>query len=343
MDGEFRLDSDGFRCGRVCDEPEIWRVELAMGRTFLPSVNVHVVLDGSDALVVDTGTWDDYNDTRLMRALVRLGVDPSRATVFCTHSHEDHTGLVRELACAGAEVVMPAQAMRDLQAFAQPSYRDFLVGRLVSEGSAPAAAGALVDTLWTDRADFTLDGVGVRTVEPGARLACGRWEFEVVATPGHTPGHCVLWLAGKRLAFTGDALLFACSTFISFWQDAPDSLGDHLRSLETLAAMGIDRAFLGHGEQKGSIAERARANIAHHEHRSARALAAIRQDPGCAGRELVSRMGWRAIGEGGLDAVPLATRWFLCAESIANLDHLVEQGLISRKKDAAGVFRYYPV
>lgn len=342
MSDSFRLDSDGFTCTRVCDEPEIWRVELAMGRTFLPSVNVHVVLDGPHALIVDAGTWDDYNDTRLMRALVRLGVDPSRATVFCTHSHEDHTGLVRELAVAGAKIVMSSRTLADMQAYSSPAYRDFLVRRLVAEGSEPAAAEELAAVLWTRRADFTLDGVIARTVEPGERLACGRWRFEVVATPGHTPGHCVLWLPERRLALTGDALLFACSTFICFWQNVPDSLGDHLRSLAKLADMGIEQALLGHGEQKGDIAERARANIAHHERRSARALAAIRGTPGASGRELVARMGWRAVGADGLDAVPLATRWFLCAESIANLDHLVEQGLVYRQKGASGVFGYYP-
>ena len=78
----FTLDSDGFACTRVFDEPEIWRVELLMSQTFLPSVNVFVVRDGAEALIVDTGTPDDYNDTRLMRALVRLGVDPSRSTLF---------------------------------------------------------------------------------------------------------------------------------------------------------------------------------------------------------------------------------------------------------------------
>ena len=116
----FALDSDGFACVRVSDEPEIWRVELLMERTFLPTVNVHVVRDGDDALIVDTGASDDYNDTRLMRALVRLGVNPTRATVFVTHSHEDHAGLVRELADAGARILMGEQALADLRAFQGP-------------------------------------------------------------------------------------------------------------------------------------------------------------------------------------------------------------------------------
>lgn len=338
----FTLDSDGFTCSRVCPEPEIWRVELAMGRTFLPSVNVHVVLDAGEALIVDAGTADDYNDTRLMRALARLGVDPARATVFCTHSHDDHTGLARELADAGAELVMSSRSLIDLQTFSSFHCRDYLIGRLVAEGSRPEVATELVDSLWGRRADFTLDGVAVRTVEPGESLTCGRWSFEVVATPGHTPGHCILRLAEKNLAFTGDSLLFACSSFICFWPGVADSLGDQLATLRAYADMGLERVFMGHGLQAGDFAQRALANAAHHERRSARALEAVRLAPGRAGRELVRDLGWRAVGEGGLDAVPPNTRWFIFAESLAHLDHLVERGLIARRRDGWGVERYFP-
>lgn len=338
----FALDSDGFACVRVSDEPEIWRVELLMERTFLPTVNVHVVRDSDDVLIVDTGTSDDYNDTRLMRALVRLGVNPTRVTVFVTHSHEDHAGLARELADAGARILMGEQALADLRAFAAPEYRDFLAGRLASEGFAPDVALDLANTMWTTRSGSMLDGVSVKTVQPGDHVRCGRWDFEVVGTPGHTPGHCVLWHPGLGIAFTGDALLFACSTFICFWKDTPDALGLHLQSLRKLGELGIQRAFLGHGEQEGSIAERAEANIAHHERRSARAIKAIREQPGRCACELFRDLGWHAIGAGGLDAVPLLTRWFIAAESIANLDHLVQAGSIRRVSDASGVARYYP-
>ena len=69
----FTLDEDGFTCRQVLDDPEVWRVELAMGDTFLPSVNAFVVRDADETLLVDTGTPDDFNDTRLMRARTRLG------------------------------------------------------------------------------------------------------------------------------------------------------------------------------------------------------------------------------------------------------------------------------
>lgn len=337
----FTLDSDGFACTRVFDEPEVWRVELLMSQTFLPSVNVFVVRDGDETLIVDTGTPDDYNDTRLMRALVRLGVDPAHATLFCTHAHIDHAGQARELAEAGVRVVVSRGTLADMRRFSTPTYCDYMTNRLVDEGVGPDEAEVLANSIWAHTTDFERDEVAYATVAAGDVVRCGRWEFEVVPVPGHMPGQTALWLAPKRLAFTGDVVLYACSTCICFWGGSDDALGDQLRTLDRLAGMGIEHAFLGHGLQEGVLAERCEKNIAHHERRSARALAAVTEHPGSTGRELVPALGWRVPFET-WDSVPALTRWFLVSESVAHLDHLVCLGRIRRERDSDGVNRYWP-
>lgn len=143
----FTLDSDGFACTRVFDEPEVWRVELLMSQTFLPSVNVFVVRDGAETLIVDTGTPDDYNDTRLMRALVRLGVDPAHATLFCTHAHIDHSGQARELAEAGVRVTLSRATLADMRRFSTPTYCDYMAERLVGEGVGAAEAEEMANSI----------------------------------------------------------------------------------------------------------------------------------------------------------------------------------------------------
>lgn len=341
----FTLDEDGFTCHRVLDEPEVWRVELLMGDTFLPSVNAFVVLDGREALVVDTGTPDDYNDTRLMRALVRLGLDPARTTLFCTHAHIDHMGLARELALAGVRVVVGEPVVGDMRHFAAPSYLGAISSRLAGEGVPAAEAVELADAIWDHALSLEREGIPFRAVAPGEVVRCGRWGFEVVHVPGHTPGQCVLWHPGERIAFLGDAVLFQCSTCVCFWGDDPgssgDPIGEQVASLGRLAGMGIERAFLGHGLQEGDIARRCLDNAAHHERRSARALAAIREEPGRTGFELVPAMGWHAPFDRWSET-PALTRWFLVSESVAHLDHLVAVGAARRERDADGVSRYFP-
>ena len=154
------------------------------------------------------------------------------------------------------------------------------------------------------------------------------------------PGQTALWLPERGLAFTGDVVLYACSTCICFWGGSDDALGDQLSTLRHLADMGVEHAFLGHGVQEGVLAERCQGNIAHHERRSARALAAVGERPGSTGRELVPALGWHVPFET-WEKVPALTRWFLVSESVAHLDHLVCCGRMRREKDDAGVNRYW--
>ncbi|WP_455136621.1 MBL fold metallo-hydrolase [Thermophilibacter sp.] len=337
----FTLDDDGFTCSRVLDEPEVWRVELLMGDTFLPSVNAFVLLDGGEALVVDSGTSDELNDTRLMRALVGLGVDPARATVFFTHAHLDHMGLARELALAGAHVVVSAGVRDDMRRFADASWRDEMVARLAGEGFSPAESAELADTIFPHTLDLARAGVPFDVLAPGERVRVGRWELSAVPTPGHTLGHTALWESRTRTAFLGDAVLYLCSTCIGFWGEGEDPMGEQIASLRRLAGMGIGHALLGHGMQDGDVAARCEKNAAHHERRSARALAAIRERPGQTGAELMWAMGWR-VRPGDWASTPALTRWFLASESVAHLDHLVATGAVLRTRDATGTTRYRP-
>ena len=338
----FTLDEDGFTCRRVLDEPEVWRVELLMRDTFLPSVNAFVVRDGSETLVVDAGTSDDFNDTRLMRALVGLGVDPERVTLVCTHAHMDHAGLARELALAGARVVVPEGVLLDMRRLAVPAWREEMVARMRKEGVGEAQSAELANVIWDHAVNFESEKIAFSTIAAGEVLRCGRWELEVVPTPGHTPGHCALWEGRTRTAFLGDAVLFLCSTCIGFWGEGEDPMGEQIVTLRRLAGMGIEHALMGHGLQEGSVAERCEKNARHHEHRSARALAAIRATPGQTGFDLVPAMGWRAPFDRWSET-PALTRWFLVSESIAHLDHLVAIGAARRVPDADGVHRYFAV
>lgn len=337
----FALDSDGFSCEKVFDEPEVWRVELLMGQTFLPSVNAFVVLDQGEALVVDTGTADDFNDTRLMRALLRLGVDPARTTLFCTHAHNDHAAQAAALAQAGIRVCAYRRTVEDMRLLPSRAYLDTMVSRLMVEGVEKDQAAQMAGAIWKHNVDIEAQGVRCESLAAGDHLVCGRWAFELLPMPGHTPGQCILWLAEKSLAFTGDVVLFACSTCICFWEGMGDSMSDQLESLARLRDLHVKHPMLGHGVPQGDLSQRCEKNIAHHLRRADRALAAAAEHPGATAFELVPHLGWHAHFDA-WDQVPALTRWFLVSESIAHLDRLVAIGSLTRKVDAHGVNRYFP-
>lgn len=324
----------------VFKDPEIWRLELPMGETFLPSVNVFVVRDGADTLIVDTATPDAGNDVRLLGALRRLGVDLRRAVLFCTHAHVDHAGQVRLLVDAGVRMCATPTTLRDMVRFSTREYLEFMVRRMEDEGASAVEARDLAGAIWSYNVSFDARQTPCEVAEPGEKIVCGHWRFEIVETPGHAPGHAMLWLPERNLAFTGDTVLFACSACIGFWEGEADSLGDQMDTLRRMADMSIGHAFLGHGLQEGDLGERCLANLEHHQARSARALAAVGERPGASGFELVRALGWRVDFERWED-LPALTRWFLVSGSIAHLDHLVACGSVRREADAAGVNRYW--
>jgi len=129
--------------------------------------------EGSDrALLIDPG--DEAQ--KLQGAMEQLGVEPE--AVLLTHTHFDHIGAVAPLARAtGAPVYCPRE---ELPVLADPS----------------AFFGAMFGPVEGWEAEHAIDG--------GQRLALAGFDVDVVATPGHSPGHVTFVLDGAL--FSGDVL-----------------------------------------------------------------------------------------------------------------------------------------
>jgi len=124
------------------------------------------------ALLIDPGD----EAPKLQAAMDELGVTPE--AILLTHTHIDHIGAVAPIADAtGAPVYCPRT---ELTVLAEPS-RFF-----------PPDWGT-VDP-W--EAEHALDG--------GERLQLAGLDIDVVATPGHSPGHVTFVIEGAL--FSGDVL-----------------------------------------------------------------------------------------------------------------------------------------
>ena len=129
--------------------------------------------DGAEkALLIDPGDEAE----RLQGAMSELGVEPE--AILLTHTHFDHIGAVATLARAtGAPVYCPRE---ELPVLADPS----------------AFFGAMFGPVEGWEAEHALDG--------GQRLQLAGVDVDVVATPGHSPGHVTFVLDGAL--FSGDVL-----------------------------------------------------------------------------------------------------------------------------------------
>lgn len=128
------------------------------------------------AVVVDPGDEAE----RLLQALGALGVTRVEA-ILLTHTHFDHVGAVAPLAKAtGAPVYCP-----ELETVVLANIMDFVPW----PGFGPFESY---------NADHTVSG--------GERLTLADLDFEVLFTPGHSPGHVTYALRDDNALFSGDVL-----------------------------------------------------------------------------------------------------------------------------------------
>ena len=81
-----------------------------------------------------------------------------------------------------------------------------------------------------------------RLIEDGDTLDFGDRHFEVIHTPGHSPGSIALWEAASGVLFSGDTV-YDGPLVTDAWHS---SLDDYVRSMERLLALPVRTVHGGH-------------------------------------------------------------------------------------------------
>ncbi|MGV9851526.1 MBL fold metallo-hydrolase [Streptomyces sp. NPDC003442] len=145
------------------------------------------------------------------------------ALVVNTHWHSDHVGGNALLQAGGAGIAAGAP---EAEAIAR---RD----------PGCCAAEYLDQPVAPYTVDIPLDDAQV--------LRLGDTDWEVVRTPGHTPGHLALWQPEERTLVVGDALSDYDVGWVNLALDGPDMAATALASLKRLADLAPRVILPSHG------------------------------------------------------------------------------------------------
>jgi glyoxylase-like metal-dependent hydrolase (beta-lactamase superfamily II) len=86
-------------------------------------------------------------------------------------------------------------------------------------------------------------------LQGGERFAADGRAWEVIHTPGHSPGHVCLWSAADRILLSGDHLLPAITSPVTFERGFErDPMSSYLDSLRRVAALAPALVLPGHGD-----------------------------------------------------------------------------------------------
>jgi glyoxylase-like metal-dependent hydrolase (beta-lactamase superfamily II) len=201
------------------------------------------IVGNGPVFVIDPGPDDTSHLDALRRALDGRKVE----AIVLTHTHRDHTALVKRLREAtGAPVWFGGRHRQSRR------QRFFELD--------PVAA----DSDWKLTPD--------RVLGSGERISAGGVTLEVIPTPGHCANHLAFGIVGTDWLFTGDHIMGWNSTLVP----VPDgSMADYLRSLETVIGLAYQHYLPAHG---GAIVDGpayASALLAHRELRNTQVVAAV--------------------------------------------------------------------
>ena len=203
--------------------PHVWRSNI------FNFVNAYFVQNSDgDFVLVDTGVRPAL--TQLKAAAAELGRPP--VAILLTHGHFDHAGCAGEL---GRAWNVPVYAGR--------LEKPFLSGEEAYPPADPTVGGALAQVSRT-LPPFKLDISDVLEIYPEDGKLDVLKGWQVIETPGHSPGQVALWHEDDRVLLAGDALCTADmdslvgmttlkptqfarggTPFVPDWEEARHSLG----------------------------------------------------------------------------------------------------------------------
>lgn len=302
---------------KVYADPDIYRIYIPLPDNPLKNLNCYVVCSEGEYLVIDTG----FNRPECLQALEmgldEIGVVFSRCKLFLTHLHSDHSGLAYYFYEKNVPIYMnPVDHEHLIQNLTTDNLEK--LDRQFADNGYPVCDVQRQNEDNQGRLYCTPVLFPAIHVTDGDVIQVGRFTFECIHTPGHSPGHTCLYLPEEEILFSGDHILFDITPNISMHVGIEDPLGDYLKSLEKISKYRVKYTFPGHREFNGNFQDRIEELLVHHEKRLEELRQAIKEYGPCSAYELAGHISWSSRSKRWED-FSNNQRWFAMGETMTHL------------------------
>ena len=248
----------------------------------LPSVNAYLIEGTKENILIDTG-WDTPEAfATLNKGLRNYGFTFKDINqIIITHIHPDHYGLSGKLKqLTGGKIaiseieagMIDSRYINSNELLKQ--MKKFLQVNGVPKGDVLKFAEASMPAR-----KFVVPIIPDVKLKGGKKISIDPFEFKVIATPGHSPGHICLYEPNRKLLFTGDHILPEITPHIGLHpQSGTNPLKAYLSSLRSMIDLPVNFAFPGHGPAYSGIRQIMESLIRHHEERNQAILKALQEN-----------------------------------------------------------------
>ncbi len=233
-------------------------------------VQVYLFHNGDRSVLIDTGLSTEESLEVLHTSLREIGCSfADIAVTICTHYHPDHYGASRRIKqLSGCEVLLhkaDSEYLFRTLLLNTNDYRKFLRSH-----GLPVNGTALMPPAIRVLRDYYLPVVPDKYIADGETLDFGDFSLQVIWTPGHTPGHVVLYWNETRIMIVGDHLLPDITPHVGIHTGLEGNpLDSYLDSLESLKGFEIAQVLPAHGPCFSDHQRRIKETFEHHEERQA--------------------------------------------------------------------------
>jgi glyoxylase-like metal-dependent hydrolase (beta-lactamase superfamily II) len=246
-------------------------------------VQVYLFDNGNQSVLIDTGIGTEESLGVLHDSMQQVGRSLSDiAVTICTHYHPDHYGASQRIKqLSGCDVLLhkadSEYLFRNLL-LNTSDYRNFLLSH-----GLPVNGNALIPPTLRVLRDYYLPVVPDKYIADGEQLDFGDFKLEVIWTPGHTPGHVVLYWREPKILISGDHLLPDITPHVGIHTGIEGNpLAKYLDSLKQLEAFDIIQILPAHGPCFGDHHKRIAETFHHHEERQRAIINRLRAGPATA-------------------------------------------------------------
>lgn len=244
-------------------------------------VNVTLLHSRDEWALVDTGINTPENLAAFRAVLTQIGCRPEQiGKIICTHHHPDHFGMSKAFKeLTGAAVYISQPEYEASTHYAPGRLRDESL-QFFRQHGVPLQRFVNVPSPGEFWAQLYVPVVPDHFIADGDVIRVGDFEIEVIGTPGHTPGHCVLYLRRERVMIAGDHLLPKITPHVGVFPGGPaNPLADFLASQRKVQGFEVGLVLPAHGAVFHDHRHRANQIIQHHRYRMQEMLDIVRARP----------------------------------------------------------------
>jgi glyoxylase-like metal-dependent hydrolase (beta-lactamase superfamily II) len=323
--------------------PNIFQIKVPLPHSPLGHLNSYLIKSEEKSLLVDTGLNFPQAFQSLCRGLSEAGVKPEELTeILLTHFHVDHVGLIPRFKEISKDIKLSIHHVEvELSRIMSKKFKDYKesMENFLKANGAPSSIATNLQSFhpafFAPKAYQEL-AVAAFPLEDGQEIAVGDYNFQVLWTPGHSPGHICLYESSSKILVSGDHLLPTITPHIAQFVENMDPLTDYLSSLEKTEKLDVEVVLPGHEEIFANHRERIRQLKEHHKRRLMEIIIRLRTGSSTA-YMLASKVHWN-VNYKSWDEFPPFQKYLALGETVAHLNLLEQKGLAKRTKANQIVF-----